>query len=218
MTGSAPREGVLLLVLLVASAGCVGVLTGEEPLVLEANAVSVSAAAQDDAGYTETRRTTQELSREVTAAGQTREVQVTNHLAEYSRSASAGPLGEGEFARFIVLSTPAVEVFGKTFNPVGEMSNRELVEQVQDRYAGLENVQPAGERSVTVLGTARTVSVFTGDATLQGTGQSVELTIHVTKLRDGPDFVVAIAVHPSLLKGEVDRVDTMLGGIQHGSG
>lgn len=209
---------MILLILLVVSAGCVGVLTGSEPLVVEASSVSVSSTAQGDAGYEEVRTTTQELTREVSAAGQTREVVVTNHVAEYARTIDAGPLGSGEFARFVVVSTPAVEVFGQTYNPVGEMSNRELLELVQDQYQGLENVQPAGERSVTVLGSSTTVSQFTADATVQGTGQSVELTFHVTRVRDGPDFVVAIAAHPSLLPGEAERVDAMLGGIQHDTG
>lgn len=209
---------LVLLVLLVVSAGCVGVLTGSEPLVVEANSVSVSSTAQGDTGYEEVRTTTQELTREVSAAGQTREVVVTNHVAEYARTIDAGPLGSGEFARFIVVSTPAVEVLGQTYNPVGEMSNRELAELAQDQYQDLENLESAGERRVSVLGTQATVSRFTADASLQGTSQSVELTLHVTRIRDGGDFIVVIAAHPTLLPSEAERVDTMLGGIQHDSG
>lgn len=207
-----------LLALLVVSSGCVGVLTGNEPLTFEANPVSVSSATLDDAGYEEVRSTTQEMTREVSAAGQTRDVVVTNHVTEYARTVDAGPLGSGEFARFVVVSTPAVDVLGQTFNPVGEMSNRELAELAQDQYQGLENLQSAGERPVSVLGTQATVSRFTADATVQGTDQSVELTLHVTRIRDGGDFIVVIAAHPTLLPGEADRVDTMLGGVQHDAG
>lgn len=218
MAFSSRRPRVFLLVLLVATAGCVGVLTGSEPLELEANPVSVSSAAQADTGYEEARTTTQRLRREVSAAGQTREVFVTNHVAEYARTIDAGPLGSGEFARFVVVSTPAVEVLGQTFNPVGEMSNRELVELAQDQYQGLENIQPAGERGAIVLGSSTTVSTFTGDASVKGTDRTVEVTLHVTRLRDGGDFIVVIAAHPSLLGGETDKVDTLLGGVRHGSG
>lgn len=207
-----------LFVFLVVTAGCVGVLTGSEPLRVESSPVSVSSAAQSDAGYEEARVTTQELTREVSAAGQTREVVVTNHLAEYSRSVSIGPLGTGEFARFVVVSTPAVEVFDRTFNPVGEMSNRELVELAQDQYQELRNIENAGERRQTVLGSETTVSTFTGDAAVKGTEQTIEVTLHVTRLRDGEDFIVVIAAHPTLLDGEGERVDTMLGGVQHESG
>lgn len=209
---------MFLLVHLVVTAGCVGVLTGREPLTLEAYPVSVSMAAQDDAGYAEARTTTQELRREVSAAGQTREVVVTNHIAEYARTIDAGPLGSGEFARFVVVSTPAVEVLGQTFNPVGEMNNRELVELAQDQYQGLEHIQPAGERSAAILATSTTVSTFTGDASVEGPDLTVEVTLHVTRLRDSGDFIGVIAAHPSLLGGETEKVDTLLGGVQHESG
>lgn len=212
----ATRSLALLVVgALVVTSGCVTALTGSEPIVVEASQVGVSTAAQNDAGYDEVRRETQPLSREVTVLGQTREIEVTNHIAEYSRSVSVGPLGSGEFARFVVLSTPAVEVFGQTFNPVGDMSNRELAERVQQKYEGIENLQPAGERTATVLGTSTTVSTFTADGRVKGTGQSVELTIHVTQVRHGDDFIVAVGVHPSLIPGEADRVDRMLPGIEH---
>lgn len=207
-----------LLALLVLSAGCVGVLTGNEALTFEAGPVSVSSATLDDAGYEEVRSTTQEMQREVSAAGQSRDVVVTNQITEYARTVDAGPLGSGEFARFVVVSTPAVEVLGQTFNPVGEMSNRELAELAQDQYQGLENLQSVGERTVSVLGTEATVSRFTADATVQGTDRTVELTLHVTRIRDGGDFIVVIAAHPTLLPGEADRVDTMFGGVQHDAG
>lgn len=205
----------LLLVALVATAGCVGVITGSEPLVLSADPVSVSASAQSEAGYEETRVTTQTLNEEVAAAGQTREVEVTNHLAEYSRTIDAGPLGSGEFARFIVVSTPAVEVVGQTFNPIGDMSARELVQQLQSQYEGLQNIQPAGERQATLLGSAETVELFSGEAEVGGSGQTVDVTINVVKVRSGGDFLVVIGVYPTLLNGEADRFDTMLGGVRH---
>ena len=206
---------LLALIALVSTAGCVGVLTGSEPLTLESNPVSVSPSALSDAGYEEKRVTTQRLEREVSAAGQTREVIATNHLAEYARTIDAGPMGSGELARFVVVSTPAIEVLGRTFNPVGEMSNRELAELAQDQYEGLSDIQPKGERSVSLLGSQSTVSTFTADATVQGSDQTVELTLHVTRLRHGDDFIVVIAAHPSLLPGETDRIDTLIAGVQH---
>lgn len=213
MTGRLPAS--LLLALLLTMAGCVGVLAGTQPLELEANAVSVSGAALSEAGYEEQQTTTQTIEEEVSAAGQTREVVVTNHLAEYSRTVEVTELGSGELARFIVLSTPAVEVLGQTFNPVGSMSAEELVAQVQDNYEGLDGVQPSGERRATLLGSAATVEMFEGTAELGETGQSADVTIDVVRIRHGPDFVVVIAVYPTLLPGESDRVDTMLGGVQH---
>lgn len=205
----------LVIATLVLIAGCVGVITGTEALLVEAEPISVSTAAQSAADYEEVRTSTQELQQEVSAAGQTREVVVTNHVAEYARSVDAGPLGSGEYARFVVVSTPAVDVLGQTFNPVGDMSDRELAELAQEQYEDLRNLRSAGERSVTVLGTEATVSQFTADATVAGTVQTMEVTLHVTRVRDGGDFIVVIAAHPTLLPGEVERVDTMLGGVRH---
>ena len=215
MVSPLPYRGSLALAVLVLTAGCLGVLTGSEPLELESNEVSVSAAAQGDAGYEEVRTETQTIEREFSAAGQTREAVVTNHVAEYARSVSVEPLGTGEFARFVVVSTPAVEVLGQTFNPVGAMTTRELVELVQDRYAGLEDVSPAGERTVTILGESATVSEFTGEAEIAAVGERVDVTIHVVRVRSGPDFIVAIGAHPTALPGEADRIDTMLRGVVH---
>lgn len=216
---SLPRfDAGLTLALFVLTAGCLGVLTGSEPLELESNPVSVTSTAQSDAGYEEVRTTTQTIEREFSAAGQTREAVVTNHVAEYARSVSVEPLGSGDLARFIVVSTPAVEILGQTFNPVGAMTTRELVELVQDRYAGLEDVEEAGERTATVLGESVTVSEFTGKAEIATSDQRVDVTIHVVRVRSGPDFIVAIGAHPTALGGEADRIDTMLRGIDHASG
>ncbi len=207
-------SAIALLALLVATAGCVGVITGNEPLVLTADPVSVSQSAQDEAGY-EGSVATQILNEQVSAAGQTREVEVTNHIAEYSREVDAGALGSGEYARFVVVSTPAVEVLGQTFNPVGSMSAQDLVEQFQGQYEALQNVQPAGQRQATMFGEAQTVEMFSGEAEVGGSGQTVDVTINVVKLRHGADFLVVVGVYPTLLDGEEGRFDTMLAGVQH---
>jgi len=218
MSRTTRLAAVLVVAVIAVSAGCVGVLTGNQPLTFDAQPVSVSAAAQHAAGYDHVNTTTQTLSRSFSVAGQSRKVTVTNHLAEYGRTVSLGSFGSADLARFVVVSTPAVQVLGQTFNPVGHMSSQQLVEQVQGKYQGVSNVQPAGNRTRTLLGTSTTVSSFTADATFGGSGQSISLTIDVAKVRDGGDYVVVVAVYPTKLPGEADRVDTMLTGVQHASG
>ncbi|MFB6361971.1 MAG: DUF6517 family protein [Halobacteriales archaeon] len=205
----------LALSFLLVTAGCVGVLTGNEPLTFEATPVTVAPAALEETGYEQSRTDTNQLNREFSVAGQTREVEVTNHIAEYARTVDAGPLGSEDLARFIVVSTPALEILDRTFNPVAEMSNRQLVEQVQDRYEGLQNVQSQSERTVSVLGTSATVSVFSAEATLEGTDQTIDLTLHVTRFRHGEDFIIAIGAHPAILDGEPRNVDRLLKGLRH---
>jgi hypothetical protein len=205
----------LALVALVATSGCIGFLTGSESLTFDSDPVAVSGDAQDESGYDEVRRGTENVTREFEVAGQTREVEVRNHQAEYSRTVSVPTVGEQEFARFTVLSTPKVEIAGETFNPVGDWDNRELALRLQQEYDTIENVREEDERTVTVLGNETTVTRFRADAQTEA-GQSVEVFIDVTQVGDGDDFVVAVAVYPTELDGETDRVDTLLEGVQHG--
>jgi hypothetical protein len=202
-----------LLVLFVATSGCVGFLTGTEGLTFASSDVSVSAQASDEAGYETIRVESLNRSRTFEAAGQERNVTVVNHVAEYQRSVSLGPLGELPFARFTVLSTPQVEVAGQSFNPLADRSNRELARNLQDTYDRIEDVRFDGNRTVTVLGEARTVSRFTADARI-AEGQTIDVYVHVASFRHDEDFLVAVAVHPQRLD-EGNRVDTMLSGIEH---
>lgn len=205
----------LVLAALVLTAGCIGFLTGEEALTFDSSPVAVSDAAQEETGYEEVRRDTENVTREYEVANQTRAVEVRNHVAEYARTVSMPGVGEQEFSRFTVMSTPQVEIAGQgPFNPVDEWNNTELVLRVQQQYDAIENVRKEGNRTRTVLGNETTVSEFRADAKA-GEGVTVEVIIHVTKVQHGEDFVVAIGVHPAGLEEERQYVNTMLDGIEH---
>ncbi|MEF8868797.1 MAG: DUF6517 family protein [Haloarculaceae archaeon] len=201
------------VVALLLTAGCIGFLTGEEALAFDADPVRVADDARAEAGYEEVRVESMAVNRSFTVAGETRNVSVTNHVAAYQRAVDLGPLGSEPFARFTVLSTPEVEIAGRTLNPVGGLSDRELATRLQSQYDSIENVRFAGNRTVEVLGEGRTVSRF--DATTTVAGTEVDLALHVAKFRHGEDFVVAIGVYPARLDGERARVETMLRGIEH---
>ncbi len=197
------------------TAGCIGFLTGEEPLAFEASPVEVTDDARSDAGYETVRVEAVEERRSFTVAGETRNVSVTNHVASYQRAVELGPLGSEPFARFTVLATPAVEISGQTFNPVGGLSARELAARLQSQYDSIDDVRFVGNRTVEILGEGRTVSRF--DATTTVAGTEVELDLHVTKFRHGEDFVVAVAIYPARLDGERARVGTLLRSVEHGT-
>ena len=203
----------IAVVALLATSGCVGFLTGSESLSFQSNPLKVTNDAQEQTGYEEQRRTTQEIERTYSVAGQERDVVVTNHLSEYARSADT-LFGDQEIARFTVLSTPQVKIAGQgPFNPVDDFSNRELVLQLQEQYDSLDNIRSEGDRTLTMLGNETTVSKFRADATLQG-GQEVEVFIHITKVKHEGDFVVGVAVHPTELD-EQENVNTLFEGIDH---
>ncbi|MDX1744946.1 MAG: DUF6517 family protein, partial [Halobacteriales archaeon] len=186
------------------SAGCLGVLTGTEPLTFEAGRATVSPATLGETGYEEDDVTSETVTRSFSAAGQSREVEVTNRIATYDRSIDFGPLGTQEIAVFAVLSTPQVRVLDRTFNPVGEMSNRELLQELQARYDGLTIGASVGTSSASVLGEAVEIEQFQATATYQG--QEIDLFVHITTVAHEGDYVVPVAVYPRQLPDEEQRV------------
>ena len=207
------RLGTVLLVALVLTSGCLSVVTGGTA-TFTSEPATVSEPTLEGTGYSLDRRTTMNESRNFSVAGQERTVRVSSHLAQYHRNVSLGPLGEYELARFVVLSTPAVDVLGRTFNPVGDWSERRIVRQLSSQYDGLSDVSHVNNRSVRVLGESRSVSKFSGRATAVG-GQKIDVVLHVTKFRHGDDFVLAVGIHPARLPDEQGRVDELLRGVEH---
>lgn len=201
---------VVAVAALVTLSGC-GFLLGNEALSFDAKPVAVEDSAQSETGYDEIRRTALGVERSFTVAGQTRNVSVTNYLAEYGRTSEI-LFSDQQVARVTVLSSPKVQVLGESFNPLGELSDRELAQRFQQQYGSLNNLQFQSNRTTTILGSERTVSKFTAQAQMQGT--SVDVNVHISKFQDGKDYIVAVAVHPQQID-EQSNVDAMFGGIVH---
>jgi predicted small lipoprotein YifL len=195
---------------LVALAGC-GMLTGD--LSFSASPATVDDATLEDTGYEEANVSEQEVTREFSAAGQSRNVTVTNHVAMYERSVDVPVVGEQRAAVFGAFATPEVSVLGQSFNPVEDYSNRELAALAQDQYSGLTVGDEVGTRSVTVLGESANVTKFDGEASIGSS--TVDVYVHVTKVKHDGDYVVGVAIHPQALDGEQETVDDLLAGLQH---
>jgi len=90
--------------------------------------VRVGDARGDHTGeYEQIRAAEDRRKRTFSAGGRSATVTVLNHVREYARNASVAGLDTGEpVARFTVLTTPKVEVLGRTFNPVADMTTREI--------------------------------------------------------------------------------------------
>lgn len=202
--------GVLLLV---SFAGC-SMLTGG-PVTFGANKATVSEQALSQTNYEEQSVNQSVITRNVSAAGQSKTVKVTNWIAQYDRSVDLGPLGSQRAAVFSVVASPQVNVLGKSFNPIGDYPRERIVMMLQSRYESIDNVQPVGNYSATVLGHNTTVGKFSAEAKLVG-GQSADVYVHVTRVQDGDDYVLAVAVYPQRLDDtESEHVRTLLGGVQH---
>jgi len=198
--------------LLTPTAGC-GFITGEEPLRLAASLATVPSDVRSETGYEETDRSERTRERSFSAGGQTREVAVTNRLTQYERRISVGPLTDQRAALLAVLSSPAVEVLGETFNPLADLSERQLLERFDSGYEGLTVGERVGERTVTVLDQPTTVEQYEGTARIAGA--AVDVFVHVLKTRHEDDFVVCVAVYPQRLLTEGDRVVTLVEGLDH---
>ncbi|MBB6646490.1 DUF6517 family protein [Halobellus ruber] len=205
---------VVAVALLLLTSGCIGFLTGSEPLEFSAEPAAASGSTATDAGYEYNGTRELTLNRTFEVGSQERRVIATNRIADYRKSMELGPLGEAEVGVFNVVTTPAVEVAGQTLNPIGSYSNARLVEFVQQQYSGLGDIRRVSERNITVQGTETAVTKFSATATIQG--QEVDVFIHVIKYRNGDDFVVAIGVYPQQLEGsEESNVLSMMRALEH---
>jgi hypothetical protein len=202
-----------VLALLVVTSGCVGILSG--PVTFSATAATVSDAALEETGFEHNRTDDQTVTREFSAAGQSKEVEVTNRISEYHRTVGLPGIAEQEVAVFATFASPQVEVLGQSFNPLAEYDNRELAEQFTARLDSVENVREVGSRNRTMLGTSTEVTKFEATVTTS-TGVQFDAYLHVTKVEHDGDHVVALAVYPQQFGDRGETVAKLLDGVEHG--
>ncbi|MFP8953040.1 DUF6517 family protein [Natrialbaceae archaeon A-arb3/5] len=178
--------------------GCLGLAGLDEH---EASPAGVEAEALTATGYGQTGTESITVDREVGPGPLSETIVVDNHLTEFEKSIDMGLLGEQRGAVFTVLSTPQVDIVGRTFNPVKDMSAAELVDLVENNYDDLSDVQHDDDRSVTVNGESTTQSRFTGQAEFNGT--TVDVFIYITEaVETADDLLVTIGVYPQELRNQ----------------
>lgn len=205
----------IAVALIMSTAGC-GFVMGNQPLNVSSSKVNVSQSAQSSAGYEETNVTALNWNRSFSIANQTRTVHVKNWLAQYERQVTLPGVGSQRAAVFAAFSTPAVKILDRTFNPIGDMSHKEIVEKFASQYEGVQVDEKVDTRQVEALGAKRNVSRFSGQAQLAGS--TVDVYINVARFEHDGDYIAVIAVYPQRLQGERDNVDTLIEGLQHHSG
>jgi hypothetical protein len=202
----------MLVAALVVTAGCTGVLSG--PVTFSASEATVSDAALEETGYEHNRTDKMEVSRTFSAAGQSKEVEVTNWISEYHQKAGLPGVGEKKVAVFATFASPQVEVLGKSFNPLSKYDNRQLAERFTTQLDSVNNVRKVDSRNRTMLGRSTEVTKFEASVRTT-TGVEFDAYIHVTKVEHGDDFVVALAVYPQKLSDQSDKVGRLLDGVEH---
>lgn len=203
---------VLGLVTLVTLSGCA--LLSSDTLEFSASKATVSDSATADAGYEEVSVEPRTVNRSFTVADQERDVRVTNWVATYERGLTEGTTpAPGTVA---VLATPEISIAGQTLNPIGSVTNRDLLDRLLQQQAAISDVNRVETRTEAVLGTETEVVTFEG--TIESEGQQVAVTIHLTRVNHGSDYVVAVALHPAAMSPDEAGVDTMFAGIEHEAG
>jgi len=184
------RTGAVLAVcLLLSVAGCTGLLLQEETAFVASEA-NVSEA--DELAYAHNSTEQQNVTRSVEAAGQEREVTVSNRAELFVNRTPDGSPG----AAFVVVSSPQVKLAGEELNPVADWSQRDLLMEFSDefdQYGNLTDVEERETRQVTMLGREADVRVF--NATMAGEdGGAHDVVVSVAKVKHEEDYVVAIGV------------------------
>ena len=198
---------------LASTAGCLSVVTGDEPLEFSASRATVPDATLESTGYEQVDERSPTVSREFTVAGQTREVTVTNRATTYEKAVDFGPLGSVRAALFATFTTPKIEIAGQAFNPIAEMSNKDLLGTIASRYDGLSVGDQMGSKEVQSLGQTITVERYEATATFQG--QDVPIYLLLSRFQHGEDFVVPVGGYPRQLTGEESNVYTLIENLEH---
>lgn len=193
-------------------AGCLDLIRGET-LEFSASPSRVAQEALDGTGYELKSQSEMEIERTFEAAGQSRDVLVTNVVTEYSKSIDMGPFGEADGALFTSLTTPQVNILDREFNPVAEMSAEDLVEMVQQQYDGIKNIRNEEETEIQIQGESTTQTKFRADAAFDNS--PIKTLLHVSEAVEmGDDFVVTVGAYPELTPGEEESVIAMMEAVE----
>ena len=200
------------------SAGCTELVFNDRAEYSASKATAGDKALRET-GYQHGDTQEQTFEETVSAGGVERTIVATTWISTYRKSIDL--LGsEQDAARFAVVSTPAIEIAGKSFNPVESMSHEELLERFKGQLSGqneqLEDIEYVESRDEVVLGEETEVSTFSTTTTLQG--QEVELYIHVATVAHEGDLIVAVGAHPAALTQERSNTYTLMRSIEHTGG
>ena len=140
-------------------------------------------------------------------------VRVVNYLTEHEKSIDMGPLGEQRGAVFMLLTTPQIGIPNYQFNPVEDMSTRELVDLVENNYDEMDDIEHQEDYSMTILDQETTASRFTASA--QFDGEDVDVYLHVSEaVETDDDLLVTIGVYPQQVSAqERENIDSLMEGV-----
>ncbi|MCU4741731.1 DUF6517 family protein [Natronoglomus mannanivorans] len=197
------------------SSGCLGFVTGSEALEFDASKVLPADAALEETGY-EHHDSGWERIEETVSVGVEREIHASLWNAVYSKEVSIQGQRQ-EAAMFAAVSVPAMEIAGSTQNPLDDMDNREILDEVRDQiegnYGSLRDIRHHERTVVSILGADRSVDVFAARTDLEG--EEMELRLPLTTFTHEDDLLVLVGGYPRLLPDEGVNIEVLMESIEH---
>ncbi|WP_323191740.1 DUF6517 family protein [Halostella sp. PRR32] len=212
------RVAVLAVAVLLASSGCIGFLLGNDSLEFTASNATVSDDALDETGYSLNESHALVENRTLEDAGD-REIVVESHVNAYSKRETILD-DKREVGRFTAVAVPEVEVLGRSFNPLDDMSNADLLDEFQSQMTASSRDADFSvdeeKRLDGVLGEQVNVTRFTG--TTRFNDKEIEVAVYATKVKHDGDWVVMLGAHPTQRpEGEQD-IETLMQSLEHDGG
>ncbi|WP_135820268.1 DUF6517 family protein [Halostella litorea] len=203
--------------LLLATSGCIGFILGNAPAEFTAANATAGEDALAETGYGLNESRTVVENRTLDELGN-RTVRVEGHANLYTKSDEFLDRQQ-QVGMFAAVSVPQVEVAGRSFNPISDQSNAELVDRFQSEISAEYrdvDLTATGSKSVDgVLGKRANVTRFTGTSEFQG--REVEVAIYVTKVKHDGDWVVLMGAHPTQRPEEEFNVEALMQSVEHES-
>lgn len=199
------------------TAGCLDAVLGNGPLEFNADRAAPTDQTLDDTGYSKRDVGEETINRTVELPGGIeRDVQASIWRSIYTKKVEyRGQKREG--AAFAAVSIPGMEVGGKSFNPIDDMSTKELLERFLDQasseHGEIDNIQHEESFDLGILGDARTVETFVGEADVNG--ETIEIEIKVTSFDHADDVLVLLGVLPRMLTEESANVEVLMESVEH---
>ncbi|AEH38836.1 DUF6517 family protein [Halopiger xanaduensis] len=197
------------------TAGCLDFVLGNGPLEFDAERVAPTDAAFEETGYEETQVEEQSID-ETIQAGVERDVRASMWLSLYSKARDL----QGETidaSVFAAVSIPAIEVAGRSFNPIENMSNEELLEEVMNRagddFGSVRNIGREESFGLDILGAGREVDVFSGETEFEG--RTVEVEISLTSFAHEEDLLILVGSHPKPFAEESANLEVLMESVEH---
>jgi hypothetical protein len=194
---------------LLATAGCTQLATGDASF--SAGESSVDGA--EEYGYELNRTEWQNITRNVEAGGQEREITVNNRIQLYLNQSGDGT-PEGAFA---VVTSPQIQVAGQAMNPVGDWDNEQILEEFGsefDSYGSIEDLEERDTETMTILDTETEVTTF--EATVSDdSGETRTAVVRVTSVQHDGDIVIAVGVHDVGDEANAEDIQELFVNLEH---